>query len=153
MKATQSLLTHNLHYWQVSHHFHWWHVYFTHILFQKCSVHQQGLRTGKDTTLLYWEQVFCFFTRFCKSLVSLLIPFSATGKVDVVCWLLNVPATCQCISGTDLLIFTCCHTEIEVADPTFHLTRSQYTDNGPTSPRTDPITPGAWQGSHWSANF
>ena len=48
--------------------------------------------------------------------------------------------------------FTCCHTEIEVADPTFYLTQSQYTDTGPTSPRADPITPGAWQGSHWSAN-
>ena len=48
--------------------------------------------------------------------------------------------------------FTCCHTEIEVADPTFHLTQSQYTDTGPTSPSDDPITPGAWQGSHWSAN-
>ena len=49
--------------------------------------------------------------------------------------------------------FTCCHTEIEVADPTFHHTQSQYTDTGPTSPSTDHITPGAWQGSHWSANF
>ena len=49
--------------------------------------------------------------------------------------------------------FTCCHTEIEVADPTFYLTQSQYTDTGPTSPSTDPITPVAWQGSHWSANF
>ena len=49
--------------------------------------------------------------------------------------------------------FTCCHTEIEVADQTFHLTQSQYTDTGPTSPSTDPITPDAWQGSHWSANF
>ena len=48
--------------------------------------------------------------------------------------------------------FTCCHTEIEVADPTFYLTQSQYTDTGLTSPSTDPITPGAWQGSHWSAN-
>ena len=46
-----------------------------------------------------------------------------------------------------------CHTEIEVADPTFYLTQSQYTDIGPTSPSTDPITLGAWQGSHWSANF
>ena len=54
--------------------------------------------------------------------------------------------------------FTCCHTEIEVTDPTFHLTQSQYTDTGPTSPSTDPIIPGAWQGieplecqflSHW----
>ena len=49
--------------------------------------------------------------------------------------------------------FTCCHTEIEVADPTFHLTQSQYTDTGPTSPSADPIMPGVWQGSHWSANF
>ena len=48
---------------------------------------------------------------------------------------------------------TCCHTEIEVADQTFYLTRSQYTDTGPTSPSADPITPGAWQSSHWSANF
>ena len=39
--------------------------------------------------------------------------------------------------------FTCCHTEIEVADQTFHLTQSQYTDTGPTSLSTDPITPGA----------
>ena len=49
--------------------------------------------------------------------------------------------------------FTCCHTEIEVADQTFYLTQSQYTDTGPTSPSTNPIVPGAWQGSHWSANF
>ena len=34
-----------------------------------------------------------------------------------------------------------------------YLTQSQYTDTGPTSPGADPITPGAWQGSHWSANF
>ena len=46
--------------------------------------------------------------------------------------------------------FTCCHTEIEVADPTYHLTQSQYTE---TSPSTDPIMPGIWQASHWSANF
>ena len=49
--------------------------------------------------------------------------------------------------------FTRCHTEIEVADQTFYLTQSQYTDTGPTSPSANPITPGAWQGSHWSANF
>ena len=49
--------------------------------------------------------------------------------------------------------FACCRTEIDVADPTFYLTQSQYTDTGPTSPSADPITPGAWQGSHWSANF
>ena len=49
--------------------------------------------------------------------------------------------------------FTRCHTEIEVADQTFYLTQSQYTDTRPTSPSADPIMPGAWQGSHWSANF
>ena len=49
--------------------------------------------------------------------------------------------------------FTCCHTEIEVADQTFYLTQSQYTDTGLTSPSADPIMPGAWQGSHWSASF
>ena len=49
--------------------------------------------------------------------------------------------------------FTCCYTEIDVADPTSHLTQSQYTDTVPTSPSADPITPGAWYGSHWSANF
>ena len=49
--------------------------------------------------------------------------------------------------------FTCCHTEIELADQTFYLTQSQYTDTGLTSPSADPISPGAWQGSHWSANF
>ena len=33
-----------------------------------------------------------------------------------------------------------CNTEKEVADQTFYLTQSQYTDTGPTSPSTDPIT-------------
>ena len=44
-------------------------------------------------------------------------------------------------------------TNIEVADQTFHLTQSQYAYTGPTSPITDPITPGAWQGSHLITNF
>ena len=47
--------------------------------------------------------------------------------------------------------FTCCPTEIEVADQTFYLTQSQYTDTGLTSPSADPIPPGAWQCSHWTA--
>ena len=49
--------------------------------------------------------------------------------------------------------FTSSHSEIEVADPTFYLTQSQYTNTGPTSPSADPTMPGAWQGSHWSASF
>ena len=43
--------------------------------------------------------------------------------------------------------------ETEVADQTFYLTQSQYTDTGLTSPSSDPIMPGTWQGSHWRANF
>ena len=42
---------------------------------------------------------------------------------------------------------TCFHTEMEAADLTFFLTKSQNIDTGPTSPRDDSITPGAWQGS------
>ena len=49
-------------------------------------------------------------------------------------------------------IFTCCHTEIEVADQTFYLTQSQYTDTGPISRSADSISAGAWQGSR-SANW
>ena len=49
--------------------------------------------------------------------------------------------------------FMCCHTEIELADQTFYLTQSQYTDTVPASPSADPIAPGAWQEcqflSHW----
>ena len=47
--------------------------------------------------------------------------------------------------------FTCCHTETSCRSN--YLTQSQYTDTGPTSPSTDTVMPGAWQGSHWSANF
>ena len=49
--------------------------------------------------------------------------------------------------------FACCHTEKEVAGQTFHLIQSHYTDTRTTSPSTDPIMPGTWRGSHWSANF
>ena len=37
--------------------------------------------------------------------------------------------------------------EVEVADQAFCLTQSLYTDNRPTSPSADPVTPGAWQDS------
>ena len=39
---------------------------------------------------------------------------------------------------------TCCHTELEISDQTFHLTQSLYTDSRPTSPNTDLLTPGTW---------
>ena len=75
------------------------------------------------------------------------LPTSASCLVNIVVvvvgWLLSVSQGRTCSDN-----FTCCRTEIEVADQTFHLTQSQYTDTGPTSPSTDPISPGAW-----SANF
>ena len=70
-----------------------------------------------------------------------------------VCWLVGCLTSQQHASVSQGRIcsnrFTCCHTEMEVADPTFYLTQSQYTDTGPTSPSPDLITPGAWQGSQW----
>ena len=48
--------------------------------------------------------------------------------------------------------FKCCHTEIEVADQTFPLTRSQYSILTPGQPVPAP-TLGAWQGMHWRDNF
>ena len=74
-----------------------------------------------------------------------------------VCWLVGCLTSQQQASVSQGRIcsdnFTCYHTEIKVADQTFYLTQSQYTDTRPTSPSADPITPGAWQGNHWSANF
>ena len=83
-----------------------------------------------------------------------------TYKKNEVCWLVGCLAGCLTFQRHASVSqgricsdnFTCCHTEIEVADPTFYLTQSQYTDTGPTIPSADPITPGAWQGSHWSTN-
>ena len=48
----------------------------------------------------------------------------------------------------------CCHTGRKVAEETFSLTQSHYTDTRPTSPHTDPVTPGgiatkAPMLSHW----
>ena len=71
----------------------------------------------------------------------------------VVGCLLNVPASAS-VSQRPICLDKCAcyHTETEVvdltADPTYYLTKSQYTDTGLTSPSTDPITPGAWQGNH-----
>ena len=79
----------------------------------------------------------------------------ATSASVLVGCLLIVPATCYSVSQGRICEdnSTCCHTEIEGADQTFHLTQSQHIDTGPTSPSADPIMPGACQDSHWSANF
>ena len=41
-----------------------------------------------------------------------------------------------CQGQTCLDRFTCCHTEMKVADKICHLTLSQYCDTGPSSPNT-----------------
>ena len=111
--------------------------------------HKPHASTGHDNGSL-WPSCTCFLC------------WEKRGRGDswdvreslLVGWLLNVPATCKCISGTDLLgQVTCCHNVIEVADQTFYLTQSQYTDAGLTIPSADPRTPGVWEGSHRSADF
>ena len=65
-----------------------------------------------------------------------------------VCWLLpskHAGVSQGCIFSDYCM---CCHTEIEVADQTFYLTQSQYTNTKLTSPSTDPTTPGVWLGSY-----
>ena len=80
-----------------------------------------------------------------------------SSSAVIVCWLVGWLTSHQHAKVSQGRIcsdnFTCCHTEREVADQTFHLTQSQYTDTGPIGPSADPITAGAWQGSHWSADF
>ena len=102
-------------------------------------------RDGNRVRLTPWP-IFAAFNQHTKN-----------TKLNRVCLLVGCLTSQQQASVSQGRIcsdnFTCCHTEIEVADQTFYLIQSQYTDTGPTSPSADPITPGAWQGSHWSANF
>ena len=46
-----------------------------------------------------------------------------------------------------------CHTETEIADHTFSLTKSPYTVTRPTCPSADPKLQRAGQGSHWNVTF
>ena len=68
-----------------------------------------------------------------------------------VCWLVCLTSQLHVSvsQGTDLLRqgLRVTTTETKVADRTFYLAQSQYTDTRPTSPSADPITTGAWQGS------
>ena len=112
--------------------------------------------TGRPISLL-----FCF-ALLCQRVSSLVARHVAVGGnplqgVCLFCLLVGCLSSQQQASVSQGRIctdnFTCCHTETEAADQTFCLTQSQYTDTGPTSPSADPMTPGAWQGSQWSANF
>ena len=80
--------------------------------------------------------------------------FPALLETSCFCWLLISQQQASVSQGWICLDnFTCCHTEIEVADKNFHLTQSQYTDTRLTSSSTDPVMPGTWQGSCRSLNF
>ena len=66
-------------------------------------------------------------------------------------------ATCHmlaCLRDGSACLDSCtyCHTEIDASDQACFLTQSQWTDTRPASLSIDPITSGAWQGSHWSTN-
>ena len=98
----------------------------------------------------------------CIRLLTSTTPLPSTmsswfTSASTVCWLVGCLTSHQHASVSQGRIcsdnFTSYHTAIEVADQPFHLTQSQITDIGPATPSTDPITPGAWQGSLWSANF
>ena len=100
----------------------------------------------------------CLAHNHCQPSVCSVRPKGTAGvSIHWSCWLLACLTSQQHASVSQGRIctdnFTCCHTEIKLADQTFYLTQSQYTDTGPTSPRVDPLMPGAWQDSHWSANF
>ena len=61
----------------------------------------------------------------------------------------NIPATCQCTYNQRRICSdscTCCHTEIEVADPTSNLTQSQHSNMGPTGPSVESMMSGIWHG-------
>ena len=50
-------------------------------------------------------------------------------------------------------ICTCCHTETEAADQICHITQSDCTDTGPTSPSNVSIIPGVRKNSHFRTAF
>ena len=104
----------------------------------RCSVEHVLLHVlVKYTIQLALQNMFSYYTRYNRVVWALTSQQHACVSQGRIC--------------SDNL--TCCHTETEVADQTLHLPQSQYTDTGPTSPSTEPITPGAGQGSHLSANF
>ena len=75
---------------------------------------------------------------FCLKLVKVL--GLRNGFCCHCCWVVAFLTSKQLVHLRDRSAQT---VEIEVADQIFHLTQSQYTDTGPTSPSADPTTPGA----------
>ena len=85
------------------------------------------------------RRIHCFEKYRRKLKISVLCAKKCVVVV-VVRLLLNVPQHARVSQGS-FCIDICCNTEIEVADQTFYLTQSQYTDTGPTSLSADPVSP------------
>ena len=82
----------------------------------------------------------CFvFVLFCRSLgLSLVSRYLRKGKQ-----LLHAQQNASASQGRLCIDnFTCCHTGIEVANQTFYLAQSQYTDTGQTNPGADRMRAG-----------
>ena len=67
-------------------------------------------------------------------------------------WLLNVLATCQCVSRICSEKCTCCHTEKKCRSNLLSNPVTVYRHRANQS-YTDPATPDAWQGSHRLTNL
>ena len=118
---------------------------------------RQNSKTLFSHFAFFYLEVF-FYTRLRKWWAIILFShFCCFLQTDELCVFVGCLTSQQHASVSQGWIcsdnFMCCHTEIEIADPTFQLTQSQHIDTGPTSPSTDPILPGAWQGIYWSGNF
>ena len=73
-----------------------------------------------------------------------------TSLQHAVVLLLIIPTCCYLLVVGFFCI--CCQAETEVADETWYLTQSQYTDTGPASPSINPMMPDARQGSYENIN-
>ena len=71
--------------------------------------------------------------------------------VVVISWLIWCPSSTHSVSLGQIYSdkCTCSHTKMQVANQTWFLTPSQYTDTWMIIPGSDPVMPGAWQdGGH-----
>ena len=115
---------------------------------------QEGVLEFKIFTIdirMFWvnESFLCKSCKLPETRIS-----SWGGGFAITCWLLNVLPPCQCISRADLFTWLCTSPHWGRECPSNLLFRPVCeTDTGRTSPSTDPIAPGPWQGSRWIASF
>ena len=107
----------------------------SHIAMRHCERYSQGpfllLEPRERPGFRFGVPTVCHFYSASSFSLWHLIFFS-----EVVCLLVACLTSQQHASVSQGRIYldncTCCHTEIQVADQTFYLTQSQYTDAGPT---------------------